>query len=283
MKKLATLLIVAVTLVTSLAFPPELVSFMAAEEKLNVTIRVDLLTIGTKTVWPDTTVEQILAQLQDEQNLSLVYKGSNTRQVKNGETINLKTQRTRLVTERVSMPYEIYKNRTNSVWEDSTHVRQAGLAGERMVTTEIIYIGGVEQSRQVVRELTLVEPVNAIVDVGTARLGALTNVTAPDFHYVRRVRMEATAYTAGFGCTGKRPGDPGYRITASGRRVEHGIVAVDRRIIPLGTRLYVEGYGFAIAADVGGAIRGYRIDLFMESLQDALNFGRRDLYVWILD
>jgi 3D (Asp-Asp-Asp) domain-containing protein len=95
--------------------------------------------------------------------------------------------------------------------------------------------------------------------------------------------MEATAYTAGYCCTNKHPWDPWYRITASGREVEHGIVAVDRTLIPLGTRLYVDGYGFAIAADVGGAIRGYKIDLFMEDLGDALRFGRRHIYVWVLD
>jgi len=95
--------------------------------------------------------------------------------------------------------------------------------------------------------------------------------------------MEATAYTSGYGCTGKLPCDPWYGITASGMHVRHGVVAVDRTLIPLGTRLYVEGYGFAIAADVGGAIRGYKIDLFMYCINDARRFGRRHINVWILD
>jgi len=95
--------------------------------------------------------------------------------------------------------------------------------------------------------------------------------------------MNASAYTAGFSCTGKRPGHPAYRITRSGREVEHGIVAVDPAFIPLGTKLYVEGYGFAIAADTGGAIRGYKIDLFMEYMGDALRFGRRNITVFILE
>jgi len=65
--------------------------------------------------------------------------------------------------------------------------------------------------------------------------------------------------------------------------VEHGIVAVDPTVIPLGTRLYVEGYGFALAADTGSAIRGYKIDLFMEYIGDARQFGRRDVTVFILE
>lgn len=283
MKRLAALFVVAIILVTSLVFPPMPVNLIAAEEQLSFIVRIDLLTMGTKMVRTNTTVEQVIIELQDTKELPLVYKGDSTRQIIDGETLNLKSLRVRHETQSISIPYNVYKNHTCSVWEGQRRVRQEGLPGIRNVTTEITYIGGVEQSREVVEESMLLQPVNAIVDVGTGRLGALTDVTSPYFHYVRRVRMEATAYTAGFGCTGKRPGDPGYRITASGRRVEHGIVAVDRRVIPLGTRLYVEGYGFAIAADVGGAIRGYRIDLFMESLQDALRFGRRDLYVWILE
>jgi len=216
-------------------------------------------------------------------NLPLVYGEDYTRQIIDGEKLNLKSWRSRLETEIVMLPYATLENHTSYVWKGDTHVRQVGSLGEHKITTVIIYVGGVEQNRVVISESLLVEPVNAIIDIGTAQLGALADVTAPDFHYVRQVRMEATAYTAGFSCTGKRPCHPWYRITASGREVEHGIVAVDRRIIPLGTRLYVEGYGFAIAADVGGAIRGYKIDLFMESLQDARRFGRRHLYVWILD
>lgn len=86
--------------------------------------------------------------------------------------------------------------------------------------------------------------------------------------------MVATAYTAGCaGCSG---------YTASGYRAGHGIVAVDPRVIPLGTRLYIPGYGFAIAGDTGGAIHGSRIDLGFDSLSDALQFGRRPVKVYPL-
>jgi 3D (Asp-Asp-Asp) domain-containing protein len=88
------------------------------------------------------------------------------------------------------------------------------------------------------------------------------------------LNMVATAYTAGCGgCTG---------YTASGYRAGHGIVAVDPRVIPLGTKLYIPGYGFAIAGDTGGAIIGNRIDLGFDSLSDALQFGRRTVKVYTL-
>jgi 3D (Asp-Asp-Asp) domain-containing protein len=88
------------------------------------------------------------------------------------------------------------------------------------------------------------------------------------------LNMVATAYTAGCG------GCSGY--TASGYHAGHGIVAVDPRIIPLGTKLYIPGYGFAIAGDTGGAIIGNRIDLGFDSLSDALQFGRRTVKVYTL-
>lgn len=88
------------------------------------------------------------------------------------------------------------------------------------------------------------------------------------------VDMVATAYTAGCGgCTG---------YTASGYRAGHGIVAVDPRVIPLGTRLYIPGYGFAIAGDTGGAIHGNRIDLGFDSISDAMQFGRQVVKVYTL-
>ena len=62
-----------------------------------------------------------------------------------------------------------------------------------------------------------------------------------------------------------------------------GVVAVDPRVIPLRTRLYVEGYGPALAADVGAAIKGNRIDVFFETVDEALRYGRRQVNVYILE
>ena len=90
--------------------------------------------------------------------------------------------------------------------------------------------------------------------------------------------MEATAYAPDMISCGKTDG-----ITAIGLRAGYGIVAVDRRVIPLGTRLYVEGYGPALAGDVGGAIRGNRIDLCYNTHAEAVRFGRRMVKVHILE
>ncbi len=92
--------------------------------------------------------------------------------------------------------------------------------------------------------------------------------------YVQVMNMEATAYLP---TDGSAAG-----ITAIGIPATYGIVAVDPDIIPLGSRVYIPGYGEALAADTGGAIYGYRIDLCMESYYQAMDFGRRDVTVFVL-
>lgn len=87
--------------------------------------------------------------------------------------------------------------------------------------------------------------------------------------------MEATAYLP-------TDGSP-EGLTAMGIPATRGVVAVDPRVIPLGSRVYIPGYGVAIAADTGGAIRGERIDLCMETYSECMNFGRRDVQVYVLD
>ncbi len=88
--------------------------------------------------------------------------------------------------------------------------------------------------------------------------------------------MVATAY-APWCCRGVD------HITATGLRAGYGVVAVDPRVIPLGSRLYIEGYGYAVAGDVGSAIRGLRIDLGMDTARLARQFGRRYVRVYIVE
>ncbi|MBQ6298146.1 MAG: 3D domain-containing protein [Selenomonadaceae bacterium] len=92
--------------------------------------------------------------------------------------------------------------------------------------------------------------------------------------YTQVLGMEATAYLP---TDGSSEG-----LTAMGIPATYGIVAVDPDIIPLGTRVYIPGYGEALAADTGGAIYGYRIDLCMEDYWQAMDFGRRTVTVFVL-
>ncbi len=104
----------------------------------------------------------------------------------------------------------------------------------------------------------------------------------PEVRNASRVMyLEATAYTHA------QPGGcingTGDGLTALGIPVREGVVAVDPNVIPLGTELYIEGYGNALAADTGGAIRGNKIDLFFSTNSRAMQFGRRTVRVEIID
>ena len=89
--------------------------------------------------------------------------------------------------------------------------------------------------------------------------------------------MVATAYYGGGG------GLNGNGITATGLRARKGLVAVDPKVIRLGTKLYIDGYGIAIAADTGGWIKGNRIDLCFDTLEECYRFGRRKIYVYLAE
>ncbi|MYL19335.1 LysM peptidoglycan-binding domain-containing protein [Halobacillus litoralis] len=95
---------------------------------------------------------------------------------------------------------------------------------------------------------------------------------------VKEITAEATAYTANCtGCSG---------VTATGidlnANPNQKVIAVDPNVIPLGSKVYVEGYGTAIAGDTGGAINGNRVDLYMQDRGDALDFGRQTVKVQVL-
>ncbi|RAP75616.1 3D domain-containing protein [Paenibacillus montanisoli] len=100
------------------------------------------------------------------------------------------------------------------------------------------------------------------------------------------IQVVATGYTAGVESTGKRPGHPQYGITYSGVRVRRGLVstiAADPKVFPIGTLLYVPGYGYGIVADTGSKIKGKKIDLYFETRKQVFKqWGKRKVTVRVL-
>ena len=237
-------------------------------------------------VSPGTRAGEVLNAMQAEMETALLFEGDEDEELTERSVLDFYTWRSELETIVEEIPYTSEYHNTPSLSLGTDIVRQEGIPGERHSEYMVVYISNEEYSRELQDEFTI-EPTTRIVDRGVGgtltNLGALTDTSCPTFRYLRRLTMNASAYTAGYTCTGKTPQHPLYGITASGKRVQHGIVAVDPSIIPLGTRLYVEGYGFSIAADTGSAIIGYKIDLFMYDLSDARRFGRRDITVFVLD
>ncbi|MBU7595467.1 3D domain-containing protein [Metabacillus halosaccharovorans] len=96
----------------------------------------------------------------------------------------------------------------------------------------------------------------------------------------------ATGYTAGVESTGKSPNHPSYGITYSGVKVKRDLystVAADLDVFPLGTILFIPGYGYGVVADKGGAIKGNRLDLYYETVKDVYNsWGKKQLDVYVV-
>ncbi|MGH7709414.1 MAG: ubiquitin-like domain-containing protein [Vulcanimicrobiaceae bacterium] len=160
-----------------------------------------------------------------------------------------------------------------------TRVLSRGSNGLSLVTYRITRHGDAKPVKYVVskRIVRPAKPRIVLHGIDEMRAFRMAANATHDFgsHVVgSALRMVATAYVANCaGCSG---------ITKLGMPAGHGIVAVDPHVIPLGTPLFIPGYGKAIAGDVGSAIRGQRIDLGFNSLRDALMFGRREITVYVL-
>jgi len=164
-----------------------------------------------------------------------------------------------------------------SVSPGSSRVVSRGSNGEREEIVRFTQRDGGAVQTAVVSSRVVRKPKPRVVVDGVGEYEAFerfagNSVSRTMYVAQSAMSMVATAYTAGCsGCSG---------ITATGRPAGHGIVAVDPRVIPLGTKLFIPGYGMAIAGDTGGAIVGNRIDLGFNSYRDAVLFGRREVTVY---
>lgn len=190
--------------------------------------------------------------------------------VQAGQTITVVKVEEKLQPRYVAVPYSVQRREDDNLPRGQTRVLQAGQSGLLERQVRAIFEDGQLKREEVVAERLLRPPVTEVVAVGT--LGTISR-GGRDYRYIRALDLVATAYC---------PSDRGGNFTALGLPARRGIVAVDPRVIPLGTQLYVEGYGPALAGDTGSAIKGQRIDLFMDSHREAVNFGRRRVKVYVL-
>jgi 3D (Asp-Asp-Asp) domain-containing protein len=153
-----------------------------------------------------------------------------------------------------------------SVGKDSSFANREEMAHSNGISN---YIGSMEQNVQLLSILR-----------GTPTLPVQEPIKAqPTQPEGKTITVTATAYTAYCeGCSGTTATGIDLRTNPNQK-----VIAVDPRVIPLGSKVYVEGYGEAIAGDTGGAIKGNRIDLFIPNYANAIDFGKRTLEVTILD
>lgn len=178
------------------------------------------------------------------------------------------------------IPYGTVFEDSSSLKKGESQTRQEGHDGKKKVTYQIKYINGIETERTILNTEILEAAVNKVVLCGTKQTVKVDNKTNLNVKQV--IPMLATGYCNCYKCCGKNPGDYGYGVTASGLKTRRGVVAVDTSVIKLGTKLYIEGYGEAIAGDTGSKIKGNRIDLFFDTHDEALAFGRKNINVYVL-
>ncbi|RBW71306.1 3D domain-containing protein [Bacillus taeanensis] len=118
-------------------------------------------------------------------------------------------------------------------------------------------------------------------------VGPVTLEESVDWEQYPKHTVIATGYTAGVESTGKAPSHPAYGITYSGvkvRRDLYSTIAADPTIFPIGTILFIPGYGYGVVADTGSAIKGNKIDLYFNTVKDVYtNWGKREVTVYLVE
>lgn len=192
------------------------------------------------------------------------------------EDLKLKVTRveTKDIVETQALDYQTVVKNDDSMDKGMSKVVQEGTQGEKEVTVKVIYEDGVEVERKVVGEKITKEPTSKVVHQGTLSYVALSRGGDSKLYYKQALSVKASAY-AGDG------------ITATGtvpKRNPSGLstIAVDPRVIPLGTKVYVEGYGYAVAEDTGGAIKNNKIDIFMNSTRECYQWGVRTVNLYVV-
>lgn len=181
--------------------------------------------------------------------------------------------------------FDVVKQNSDEVELGETKVASKGVEGEKLVTRKCKYVDGKKVSEEEVDSKTIKEPVDEVIYVGTkgaatsGGAGTFTDENGVEVAYSQVLTGSGTAYTA-----------PAGALTATGVPAYHGGVAVNPNLIPYGSKLYIVStdgsfvYGYATAVDTGGALMDGSaiVDCFYGSYGECVNFGRRNVNVYVV-
>ncbi|MCM0647918.1 3D domain-containing protein [Clostridium swellfunianum] len=182
------------------------------------------------------------------------------------------------LTETEAIDFSTVVKTNSSLANTQKKIVQEGKEGEKKTTFKVTYENGKEVLRDVVNQIVSKQPKEKIIVQGTYPLMPVSRGGDP-MPYSKVIKARATAYSP----TGGRT----TAYTATGRKAVrnpegYSTIAVDPSVIPYGTKLFVQGYGFAIAADTGSAIIGNTIDVFFDTKREALNWAVKHVNVYVL-
>ena len=251
----------------SLSSPVKPGAHISVDRSVSVSLEVDGRTMRTRT--HRYTASDVLADMDISlQGLDYAVPDLNTPLI-GGETIRVVRVREELLVQQEPIPFEVHWAPDPDLEIDHQRVGQQGETGVFERRIRVRYEDDIEINRWVEAEWTAKAPQPKIINYGTQIVWRTLDTPSGAVQYWRKFRMFATSYNAA--SSGKAPGHPTYGITRLGWPMRSGIVAVDPRVVPLGSRVYVPVYGVGDAADTGGAIRNMRIDL---------GYGDDNLVLW---
>lgn len=195
-----------------------------------------------------------------------------------GMTIHVPDVFVRVTQDESAVEPPVVERADSSLPAGRREVAAAGRDGRMVKVYRMLVTNGVEGPPVLTAQQVVEDPEPRVIRVGTRRDPSrlvVAHAGAKPPKGGRRLRVEATGYSS------RQPGLSD--TTATGARAKRGVIAVDPRVIPLGTRVYVPGYGYAVAADTGGAIKGNRIDLCFTTVAECFAWGRRTVTITILD
>ena len=212
-----------------------------------------------------------------------------TEKLVTGMTINAPQVFARMSREKVRLPFARRVVKDRALPRGVRQVVSSGTAGCALRIYRSYVADGIEGTRTLAAVRTVEPAVDEVVAVGTGTRSFCNTAIVASAHALART-LEVEPPSPGVGremrceATGYSPGEPGVNHRcATGAFATRGVIAVDPRVIPLGTHVYVPGYGYAVAADTGGAIKGNRIDLCYDTYDEAIRWGRRTVTIVILD
>lgn len=251
-------------------------SIIKIKRAVNVTVVVNGRTLNFLTT--DKDVDTLLKNERIVLNTEDKVKPVKETVLSEGLIINVIRVETKIYKDSFAINYSETIKHDYSMANTKKKVTQEGKNGERQVTTSVIYENGQEVSRTTVKDEILKNPINKIIVLGAFPVKPISRGGEP-VPYSKLFKARATAYWAVRGV--------GKTYTASGRKAVRNIegystIAVDPKVIPYGTKLFIENYGFAIAADTGTSIKGNKIDVFFNTLKEARRWAVKNVNVYIL-
>ncbi len=197
--------------------------------------------------------------------------------VKEETVVNIK--RIEKVTDVVEQPinFAVITQKDDNLPAGTEKILKKGTEGLVSKKYEVTKENGKEISRKLLSETTVKEKQDKIVSVGTK--GDVIQLASRGEESGKEVYVNSTAYTASCnGCSGRTATGIDLKANPNAK-----VIAVDPSFIPLGTKVYVEGYGYAVAGDTGGSVKGQKIDVFFSSKAEAYRWGNRQVMIKIIN